>query len=162
MGSHNKKATLSTTKNSSSCILQHIMILVPMQMGPNSILKRSTINKTHYLYCSFSIMHHMPRILQLSHECCFEDFLSLVLWTCGTTNVVIKCASHPCHAYVMASRLSTRHDNLACVISRRGTALLHNNFKFLMFTLFKLVYKVGKVNIKSRYILHVTNPLAKE
>ena len=81
---------------------------------------------------------------------------------CGTITVVIKCPSHPCHVDVMASRLLTRHGNLACVISRRGTALLHNNLESIMFTIFKLVYKVGKVNNKSRYILHVSNPLAKE
>ena len=31
-----------------------------------------------------------------------------------------------------------------------------------MFHLFKIVYKVEKLNNESRYILHVTNPLAKK
>ena len=67
-----------------------------------------------------------------------------------------------CHVHVMASHQVTRHGNLAYVISRCGTPLLHNNLESIMITLFKLVYKVRLVNKKSRSILCVTNPLAKK
>ena len=66
----------------------------------------------------------------------------------------------PCIHY--GGRQVTHHGNLACVISRCGSALLPNNLEPIMSTLFKLVYKVGKLNNKLGFILCVTNPLAEK
>ena len=101
----------------------------------------------------------MPYKLQLFQECYVGAFHTLVLWTCRTTSEVTKCPSY--HAMYRSWKLAL-HGNLACVISRCGTPLLHNNLESIMITLFKLAYKVRLVDNKSISMVCVTNPLAKK
>ena len=100
--SHRYKATLKTQNHHHRKYANISWSSFPMQMGPNSILKRSTFNKTHSFFCSLIIMYHMPYILQLSQECWLEGFLSLVLWTTNVAPHMWSSNAHHTHAMYMS------------------------------------------------------------
>ena len=116
-------------------------------MRSSSIIKRCTPNKTHFFCCSLIIVYHMPYKLQLFQECYIGAFYTLVLWTCRNTSEVTKCPSYPTMYRSWQVPKSRALAIWACVISRCGSPLLHNNLESIMITLFKLVYKVRMVNI---------------